>query len=56
MSAVMFFAVFVALVGWWANEWKRSVLGFVVLALVLSPLVAGIVLLIKGRNKEAQDG
>lgn len=50
MVFIFFWVVFLCLVGFWANEWNRSVPGFVLLALFLSPLVAGIVLLIKGRN------
>lgn len=52
MEIFIFWIIFVCVIGWWASEWKRSVVGFVALAIVLSPILAAIVLLIKGRNTE----
>lgn len=52
MEMVFFWFVFMVLIGWWANEWKRSVVGFMVLAFFLSPLVAGIVLMVRGKNTD----
>ena len=46
--------VFAGLVAWWAAVWGRSWPLFLLLAFLLSPLIAGIVLLILGRKGEAQ--
>lgn len=37
-------------VGWWANEWGRNPVAWGTIAFLLSPLVAGIGLVIKGRD------
>lgn len=55
MEFLFFWFVFMVLVGWWANEWKRSVPGFLVLAFLLSPIVAGIVLMVRGRRTNVYD-
>lgn len=44
--------VLCGLLAWWANSWGRSSGGFFLLSLLLSPLVAAIVLLVKGRNRQ----
>lgn len=52
MEFVFFWFVFMAVVGWWASEWNRSIIGFMLLAFFLSPIIAGIALLVKGKNLE----
>jgi len=47
---VVFYFVFVVLIGVWANNLKRNVFGYIVLAFLLSPLVAGITLAIVGKK------
>jgi hypothetical protein len=50
MELLFFWFVFMALIGWWADQWKRSIVVHVLLAFLFSPIVAGIVLLVRGRN------
>ena len=38
------------LIGAWASAWGRSFAGWMAMALLLSPLIAGVVLLICGRT------
>ena len=46
----MFFPylLFVVLIGFWASKWNRSVLVFVLIAFIFSPVVAGVILLFMG--------
>ena len=44
------YLLFVVLIGIWAAKLDRSVLIFVLVGVVLSPVVAGIILLILGNN------
>lgn len=44
--------VFTAVVVWWARTWGRSVVWAIVGALVLSPLIWAIVLLVLGRHPD----
>tara|TARA_R110001583_G_scaffold158496_1_gene310422 strand:+ start:1466 stop:1720 length:255 start_codon:yes stop_codon:yes gene_type:complete len=41
---------FVALIGFWASKWNRSVMVLVLVAFIFSPVVAGIILLFMGNN------
>ncbi|MCX5751237.1 MAG: FHIPEP family type III secretion protein [Candidatus Saganbacteria bacterium] len=50
MEFLVFYIVFVALIGWWANNLGRNVLGCVICAILLSPLCVGIYLLIVGKS------
>ena len=53
MEILFFWIVFMVLIGWWANEWKRSVPAYLALSFFFSPIVAAIVLMVRGRNTEA---
>lgn len=44
------YLLFVALIGFWASKWNRSILIFVLVAFVSSPVVAGVILLFMGNN------
>ncbi len=46
--AVLLWPFFAILIAVWAYKWNRSIIGYALLAFVLSPLIAGIVLLIVG--------
>lgn len=45
------YLLLVVLIGIWAAKWHRSVLIFVLVGVVLSPVVAGIILLIQGNGQ-----
>lgn len=50
--ALVAWAALALLIGAWASSLGRSGFGWFVLAVIISPLLAGIVLLIAGRKKE----
>lgn len=51
MFEVLFFAIiFSILIGVWASNWGRSGLLWFFLALIISPLISGIILLIIGKS------
>lgn len=45
------YILLVALIGFWASKWNRSVIIWCVIGLLISPLVAAILLLIFGNNR-----
>lgn len=54
LTLLIVWVLLACLVGWWAGEWGLSVGGYFTLALLLSPLIAGVVILISG-NKTARE-
>jgi hypothetical protein len=52
MSFIVFYIIFVALIGFWASKLGRNVVLCILAAILLSPLVAGIYLLIVGKSDE----
>ena len=40
-------------VGWWAREWRRHVLAWMTVGFFVTPLVAAVGLIIKGRKTGA---
>lgn len=55
MDILIIAAVFSALIGYWANSWGRNGWLWFVIALLVSPLISGIVLLIMGRDGSAKE-
>jgi hypothetical protein len=53
MEIFLFWAVFCVLLAVWANNWGRSGAGYFFFALLCSPLIAGLVLLVSGKKTEA---
>ena len=53
MDIILIAVVFSALVGYWANNWGRNGWLWFVVALLISPLISAIILLVMGRDKEA---
>ena len=51
MELFLFWLIFAIIVGVWAGSWGRSGFGFFILAVILSPVVTGIILLIAGKKK-----
>lgn len=51
---VIFLVAFCVLIGMWANNWGRNGLGWGLLALLISPLMTALILLVCGRYNEAQ--
>ncbi len=49
--ALIPYILFLFLIGYWASRWNRSVIVWCLIALLLSPVVAAILLLIFGNNR-----
>lgn len=49
MELLTFYVILVLGVGWWAGQWGRNGGGWGLLALLISPLLAGLGLLVVGR-------
>ena len=52
MDILIFLLIFSALIGYWASNWGRNGWMWFFIALVISPLISAIILLIIGRDKE----
>lgn len=52
MDILIFLIIFSVLIGVWANSWGRSGLGWGVAALLFSPILTAIVLLIMGEDSD----
>ena len=52
MDILIFLIIFSALIGYWASNWGRNGWLWFFIALVISPLISAIILLIIGRDKE----
>jgi sugar phosphate permease len=52
MDIIIVFIIFSALIGYWANNWGRNGWLWFFIALLISPLITAIILLIVGRDKE----
>ena len=50
ITVIIFLAFFAVLIGIWANNWGRSGLGWGFGALLFSPLLAALVLLVVGKT------
>ena len=50
MDILLFLIIFSALVGYWANNWGRNGWVWFFLALIISPLITSIALLIMGKD------
>lgn len=50
MEFLALWAVFAILIGVWAGAWGRSGFAWFIIALILSPLIAAIILLIAGKT------
>lgn len=50
MEILFFYIIFVIVVAVWAGNWGRSGFGYFLLSIILSPILAGIILLISGRR------
>jgi phosphotransferase system glucose/maltose/N-acetylglucosamine-specific IIC component len=58
MDILIFLIIFSALIGYWANNWGRNGWLWFVVAVLISPLITAVILLIMGRDgtaKEAKD-
>lgn len=58
MDILIFLIIFSALIGYWANNWGRNGWLWFVVAVLISPLITAIILLVMGRDgtaKEAKD-
>lgn len=57
MEIVMFLVIFSVIVGFWANSWGRNGFMWGLLSLLVSPVIAGIALLIAGKTllKKAEE-
>ena len=58
MDILIFLVIFSALIGYWANNWGRNGWLWFVIAVLVSPLITAVILLIIGRDgtaKEAKD-
>lgn len=58
MDILIFLVIFSALIGYWANNWGRNGWLWFVVAVLISPLITAIILLVMGRDgtaKEAKD-
>jgi phosphotransferase system glucose/maltose/N-acetylglucosamine-specific IIC component len=58
MDILIFLVIFSALIGYWANNWGRNGWLWFVIAVLVSPLITAVILLIMGRDgtaKEAKD-
>lgn len=53
VTLLLFFAFAVG-VGYWANGWGRNGLGWGFAALIISPILAGIALIVVGKTLEAK--
>ncbi len=59
MEYFLFYVLLVGLITWWSSEWGKDPLIWALLAFFLSPLIAGIALLVIGKeedNKSRTDG
>ena len=54
MDIIIFLLIFSALVGYWANNWGRNGWLWFFVALLISPLISAIILLIIGRDGDAK--
>ncbi len=54
MEFLFFWLICMVFIGWWADQSGRSVLGFMALAFVASPLIAGLVLAVKGKKAKVR--
>lgn len=52
MDILIILIIFSGLVGYWANNWGRNGWLWFFVALLVSPLITAIILLIIGRDKE----
>lgn len=52
MDILIFLIIFSALIGYWASNWGRNGWLWFFVALLISPLISAIILLIIGRDKE----
>jgi|TARA_R110000851_G_scaffold276910_1_gene429976 ribose 1,5-bisphosphokinase PhnN len=52
MDILVLALIFAAGIGFWANSWGRNGWAWGIVAAIVSPLAAGIVLLIVGRSPE----
>ena len=52
MDILIFLIIFSVLVGYWASNWGRNGVLWFFVALLISPLISAIILLIMGRDKE----
>lgn len=48
MEIFLFWFILAIFIGVWAGNWGRSGFGYFLLSIILSPLIAGIILLISG--------
>jgi hypothetical protein len=55
MDILIIAVILSALIGYWANNWGRNGWLWFVIALFVSPLISGIVLLIMGRDGTAKE-
>lgn len=54
MDIILIAVVFSALVGYWANNWGRNGWLWFFVALLISPLITAIILLVMGRDGTAK--
>jgi hypothetical protein len=55
MDILIIAVILSALIGYWANNWGRNGWLWFVIALFVSPLISGVVLLIMGRDGTAKE-
>jgi|TARA_R110000782_G_scaffold9574_4_gene30739 hypothetical protein len=54
MDILIFLIIFSGLVGYWANNWGRNGWLWFFIALLISPVITAVVLLIMGRDGDAK--
>ena len=54
MDIIIFLIIFSALIGYWANNWGRNGWLWFFIALLISPLITAIILLVMGRDGTAK--
>lgn len=52
MEILIFLVIFSILVGYWANSWGRNGWIWGLIALIISPLITAVILLIAGKTVE----
>jgi Na+/pantothenate symporter len=52
MEILIFLVIFSVLIAVWASSWGRNGFGWFLLAAFISPLIAGVILLIAGKTVE----
>lgn len=55
MDILIFLIIFSALIGYWANNWGRNGWLWFFIAVLISPLITTVILLVMGRDGEAKE-